>query len=176
MDWRKVERRLLGASSKALEQFARDHPAESFYGFVFDCNEDYGEVFMCLNSEQDLSQWAARNYPGYRRREIDSSLRWNAGDWKYHGFNTEPPCAEAWERAWSATQDAIHSAFLDDEDEEEEVPERFLESVCRVLIAMEDDGAFDRLTRDPGFKTLVSGHDESLADSWRRLLAVRNSR
>lgn len=174
MDWRKVERRLLGASTSALERFAKDHPAESFYGFIFDCNEDYGEVFMCLNTEADLAEHAARS--NYSQRDVEKWLRWNAGDWKYHGFNTEPPCAEAWEKAWSATQDAIHSAFLDDEDEEEDVPEHFLECVCRVLIAMERDGAFDRLTRDPGFKTLVGGHDEPIEDSWRRLLAIRNAR
>ena len=161
MDWRKIERRLLGASTKALEQFAKDHPAESFYGFVFDVNEDYGEVFMCLNTESD---------------DIEDRFRWNAGDFKYHGFNTEPPCAEDWEKAWSATQDAIHDAYLDDEDGEQEVPELFLECVCRVLIAMEKGGAFDRLTRDAGFKTLVVGHDEPIEDSWRRLLEVRNSR
>jgi hypothetical protein len=175
VDWRRVEGTLRRACEEAVAAFAAEHARESFYGFALDCNADYGEVFLCLNTEADLAAWAARIYPAYSPREIDSVLRWNAGDWKYHGFNTNPPCAEKWEKAWSETQDSIHDAFLDDEDGDE-IAERFMVSACRVMVALEKDGVLDAFRRGRGFKTLVRDHDEPIADSWARLLRVRNKR
>jgi len=174
MNWKKIEPRLRDASAEAIRAFARDHAAEAFYGFCFDCNAEYGEVNLSLNTEDDLWAYAARVYPSYSQREVEGELRWNSGDWKYPGFNSDPPYAEAWNAAWAETQDAIHAAYLDDESEV--VPERFLESVCRVLIAMEKDGGLEPIARAKGFKALVSDHDEAIADAWARLLRVRNRR
>lgn len=176
-DWKRVEETLRRASAEAIATFAAAHGGESFYGFVFDCNPDYGEVLLSLNTEADLSRTAERFYPTWSPGEIEGRLRWNPGDWRYHGFNTEPPCAEAWARAWSETEERLHEAATDEDDEAADaVEERFLQSACRVLLALEKDGAFDALGRDPGFKTLVSGHDEAIEDSWARLLRVRNRR
>ena len=174
MNWKKVEGTLLDASVTALHAFAHDHAAETFYGFCFDVNADYGEVLLSLNTEDDLVAWAERTYPTYPQREIDSTLRWNVGDWKYHGFNTDKPYAEAWDKAWEETQDALHDAYLDDESAE--VPEHFLQSVCRVLIDLERKDAFAPLARTERFKTLVTDHDEPIEDAWARLLKVRNRR
>jgi hypothetical protein len=174
VNWRKVEQRLRGASVEALRAFARDHPEETFYGFCFDVNADYGEVNLSLNTEEDLAATAARHYPGYSQREIDGRLRWSSGDWKYPGFNSDPPYAKAWEAAWGEAQETIHDAAIDDDGDG--VPERFLESVCVVLVAMEEHGELEPLSRAEGFKTLVADHDESIEDSWARLLRVRNRR
>jgi hypothetical protein len=176
-DWKRIEETLRRASGEAIGEFAAAHPAESFYGFALDCNPDYGEVLLSLNTEADLAATAARRYAGWSPREIEGRLRWGVGDWRYHAFNTEPPCAEAWDRAWSGTVDRILDAFAEAEDEEaDDMEERFLVSACRVLLALEKDGAFDVLGRDPGFKTLVAGHDEPIEDSWARLLRFRNAR
>jgi hypothetical protein len=174
MNWKKVEQRLRDASTEAIRAFARDHPAETFYGFCFDCNADYGEVGLSLNTEEDLWAHAASHYPSYSQREVEGELRWSSGDWKYTGFNTDPPYAKAWEAAWEETQEAIHGAYIDDENAG--VPRRFLESVCRVLIAMEKDGGLEPISRAEGFKTLVTDHNETNEDSWARLLRVRNRR
>lgn len=60
MNWKTVEQRLYAASTEALRAFARDHPAETFYGFCFDINADYGEVCLSLNTEEDLTRSTAR--------------------------------------------------------------------------------------------------------------------
>lgn len=100
------------------------------------------------------------------------------GHWRYQGFNTEPPCADAWEKAWAETQDEMQSVACEFEDDEacDAFGERFLVATCRVLTALEKDGAFELLRRDTGFKTLVNAHEEPLADSWTRLLRERNLR
>jgi hypothetical protein len=178
LDWKRVEETLRRASADAIAAFAAEHRDESFYAFAFDCNADYGEVFLCLNTEADLAAtvraWLAAD-PARVEREIESDLRWNVGDWKYHAFNINPPCEKGWEKAWSETEGLIHDATLDDDDGDE-IAERFLVSACRVMVAMEKDGVLDVLRRDPGFKTLVGDHDEPIEDSWARLLRVRNQR
>ena len=177
VNWKRIEDTLRGASAEAIASFAAAHSTESFYGFAMDCNPDYGEVLLSVNTEVDLAATAARHYAGWSAREVEGQLRWGVGDWRYHAFNTEPPCAEAWERAWSGTVDQIQEAFGEAEDAEaDDMEERFLVSACRVLLALERDGAFDALRRDPGFKTLVAGHDEAIEDSWARLLRARNAR
>lgn len=176
MDWNEVEEKLYRASVQALHEFAKQHGDEVFYGFVFDCNADYGEVLLALNSERDLAQWARQYHPDYSPDEVESRLRWNPGDWKYQGFNTDGDLAGQWEKAWGDMQERIHEAYLDESDEEcEEIPAVFLESVCRVLLRMEREGAFRCLKLEPHFKTLVTDHDESLEDSWERLAVVRNA-
>jgi uncharacterized protein DUF4303 len=170
--WKRVEDELYGASVDALESFARDHPGETYYGFMFDCNADYGEVLLCLNTEEDLAERSRRHYPTYSQGEIDAELRWNPGDWRYQGFNTTPPYAEAWDARWSAPQETIASARL--VGEEDEVNEEFLTTVCRVLVRMERNGVFDCLVRDNRFKVFVSDHDEAPEDAGTRLLRVRH--
>ena len=169
MNWSVVEEKLYTASTAALDSFLREHPAERFYGFIFDVNADYGEVLLCLNTEAALHQWATSHYPSWSSPEVDRKLRWNAGDWEYQGFNNETPSSAQWEQTWSEVQESIASASLDDDD----ISERFLESVCRVLLRLERSQEFLRINREPHFRTLVSDHDEDLQDSWARLERVR---
>ncbi len=176
MGWDEVEERLFRASVQALLQFAQRHGDETFYGFSFDCNADYGEVLLCLNSETALAEWARKHYPAYSAQEVEKELRWNAGDWKYQGFNTDEGCAEDWMKAWGQPQEEIQTAHLNAPDEEaDEIRAIFLESVCRVLLRMEREGVFGCLKVEPHFKTLVTDHDETLDDAWERLAIVRNS-
>ena len=174
MKWRTVEKTLLEALHSALTRFVTDHRNERFYGVALDVNADYGEVFLSLNTEAGLASCAAKRYPQYSSEEIEGHLRWSVGDWQYHGLNTDPPYLEAWEEAWSRTQEQIHDAYLD--DEHDEVSEQFLESVCRVLLRLERSPAFMQLAREPGFKTLVIDHDELLEDGWERLARIRADR
>jgi hypothetical protein len=171
MNWNVVETTLFDASVAALSRFAAEHSSEKFYGFCFDVNADYGEVLLSLNTEAGLRTTAQDYYPDYSASDVERELRWNAGDWKYQGFNVDEPSIEiAWNRAWSPTQEAIASATIEDD----EVAEDFLESVCRVLIRLERSDAFRPLQREPHFKTLVADHDETLEDSWDRLARVRS--
>jgi hypothetical protein len=171
MSWKKAETVLYEVTASMIRRFAADHPSERFYGFIFDVNAVYGEVLLCLNTEAALSAWAAQQYPQYSPAEIDAQLRWNAGDWEYQGFNSDPPYAAEWEDAWADIQDSIHDACL--EDDSEDVAEEFLKSVCRVLIRLESNSDFSDLNREPHFEALVSDHDEDLEESRERLARAR---
>lgn len=175
MDWTKFEDKLYRASVRALNGFAKQHGNEPFYGFSFDCNADYGEVLLALNSEAELAATAKR-FPAYSPQQVESRLRWNSGDWKYPGFNLDGDLGAQWEKAWGSMQEKIQNAALDLDDEEcDEMSEIFLESVCRVLLRMEREGVFRCLKLEPHFKALVTDHDEPLEDSWERLDVVRKS-
>jgi hypothetical protein len=171
MNWRAAEKTLYEAARSVIGRFADNHRNERFYGLVLDLNADYGEVFLSLNTEAGLRMWAADHYPDYSPEEIEQRLRWNPGDWLYHGFNTDEPYALEWEQSWSEYQDRIHDAVLDDDNDA--VSEWFLEAACRVLLRLEKSDALMRLNREEYFKTLVIDHDESLEDAQERLARVR---
>jgi hypothetical protein len=155
------------------------HRNEEFYGFIFDCNADYSEVLLCLNTEAELSEWSERNYPTYSQDDRDRHLRWNAGDWKYQGFNsTEPDLEKVWQEGWQHIEQQVQDSWLeqnDDTDPEDDVATKFMVSVCVVLIKLERANVFNCLSRTPGFRTFVSDHDESLEDAWERLKWVRDN-
>jgi hypothetical protein len=179
LTWTLFQETLFLLAEDCIRRFASSHEDEEFYGFIFDCNADYGEILLCLNTEAELREWSERNYPTYSEDERDRLLRWNAGDWKYQGFNsTEPDIEKVWQQGWQHIEQQVQDAYLDqadDIDPEDDVTTTFMVSVCMVLIKLERANVFKYLSRTPGFRTLVSDHDESLGDAWERLNGVRDS-
>jgi hypothetical protein len=169
--------------------FAERHKGEQFYGFAFDCNADYCQVLLCLNTEQDLQdrakklkeappksflpkfdkmleeKYGVKPKPLYDDKtmpEIVEQLRWETGDWKYQGFYN---CDDNPE--WAAL--ATDIAEEEDSDSNREI---FLEAVCHVLPDFQ--AAFDRLNCTSNFRGLVIDHDESVETAWRRLEKVQS--
>jgi hypothetical protein len=201
IDWQALERLLVELSKADIQRFAAEHRDETFYGFAFDCNSDYGQVLLCLNSPDDLHraavQYSKGDTPGKEawaeiRRKLNAtlglpldegpplktpeeeevSLRWSLGDWKYQGFNSVD-----FEKGWESFEEAVSEACSDEEQDEETfmtpTQDRFMRAACRAVIRLEMTGAFDALKRTADFKTYVADHDESQEDSWSRLQAVR---
>ena len=148
---------------------------------MFDCNSVYGQILLCLNTEDDLQ----RQTESYKKGSLDlyadesaddirTRLQWNAGDWKYQDFNSPN-----FDKTWTPFQSAV-SDICDDEEKDEETfltptRDRFMKSVCRVLVHLENQGAFKCLDRARDFKTFVADHDEPELESWNRLAEVRAS-
>lgn len=196
IDWSKLEDCLYSLCVKEIGKFAQAHGEDTFYGFALDCNSDYGEVFLCLNTSEDLHQRAihystAPESPGWEAigrknaerlgipykpaprkpvEENEERLRWSLGDWKYHGFNSNK-----WHTEWEPFQEAVSDACMDEEGDSYSSPihKQFMRAACRVLIRLESAGVFEVLRRTDDFKTWVADHDESDEDSWERLAAVR---
>jgi len=169
-------------TSTAIAAFAQQHQSERFYGFAFDCNAEYGQVLLCLNTEEDLldtaknlkadppkpflekfdkmmeEKYGVKPKPLYHDKtvpEIVEDLRWETGDWKYQGFydcNDDPE--------WAALAAGISEAHESDS-------ETFLETVCRVL--PEIQVALACLNRTKDFRALMIDHDESVETAWSRL-------
>jgi hypothetical protein len=49
-DFAANEQRLLREAIIELHNFAGEHPDELFNYFAFDCNPDYGEILLCLDT------------------------------------------------------------------------------------------------------------------------------
>jgi hypothetical protein len=177
IQWPKLEDRLYRLSSDAIRSFARQHRDEAFYGFMFDCSADYGEVGLCLNTNEYLQDRMA----DFRSKFPDSDpepLRWNAGDWKYQGFNRQADeLSERFESRWQTWQEKVEEEWMEECEEvdpdESKTTANFLEAVCRVLCRLEANDDFACLKRTSVFKALVADHDESQEDSWARLERVR---
>jgi len=118
IDWPTLEDRLFDLAAQDIKRFASKHRDETFYGFAFDCNSEYGNVLLCLNTPDSLRQTAIeyatnppnqeaydaieRNMEAILGRKTSSQdkpttpedkekeLRWSLGDWKYEG--TPPRC------------------------------------------------------------------------------------
>jgi hypothetical protein len=184
----KLKTTLTAITKKALVDFARLHADEVFYGFAFDCNPDYCEVLLCLNTEEDLSRRAKRIkeapsasiFPkfdktmeerfgikaGPRRDErtidqIAEELRWSTGDWKYQGFYN---CNS--DSRWDNIEEKITEDYDEDSDHE-----TFMETVCLTL--KEIDDAISLLNCSTNFRTFAISHDESIATAWKRLDKMR---
>ena len=199
IDWPALEACLFRLSAREIRRFAAAHAAETFYGFMFDCNSEYGQVLLCLNTPESLRDSAvqyATNPPLQEafdaiRRDIEEKIgkkifdkrtpksaeenekehRWSPGDWKYQGFNSED-----FDRGW----DSFESAVLEQCEEEEQDEEtfmrptqvRFMEAACRILLRLERENVFGVLNRTPDFSTLARDHDEDEADARARFEEV----
>jgi hypothetical protein len=177
-----IEEVLTAASIKAIEDFAMSHRGESFYGFGLDCNAEYGGVLLCLNTEEEFQTTAAEYSAKWSYTEERlSDLRKSFGDWKYHGFNLEMPW---WDEMWGPYEKSIARywtayvhEFEEGEDSSDEAREAFagelMDSLCRVLIRIEESGVLGQLNRDDNFFTHVEDHDEPHGEADERLRLVR---
>lgn len=172
--WDRVEDALVLIATKYVAAFASAHADKQFYGFAFDCNADYGQVFACANTlealRSDAEKYKERNpshYEKYSIGGIEEQLRWALGDWEFQAFTTEA-FSEAWNPIEELLSDAAH------ENESEEFREEFMAMACRAMLRVESQGGFGPLKRTSDFKTYVADHDESEEDSWSRLETIRD--
>ena len=169
IDWNAFENELVAAIETQIERFASKHTKETFYGFALDCNAEYGDILLCVNTCDALAKTASQ-YLKLRpnstlQSEIDS-LRWALGDWKYQGFNINT-------RLWSKQYGA--SLAKSDAPIGYEGIEQFMVSACRSLLRVEDSGVFNKLSRTGDFRVACVDHDENIDEGDVRLKRVRES-
>ena len=170
-----LETVLLDLAESSIRAFAAEHNRESFYAFGIDCNAEYGDVLLCLNTEADFLRASQEYIAKYDYGPDDlAGLRRNFGDWQYQGFNVEQ---SNWDAVWGPHQKAVDDYVFSDDttDEEHEIfIEGFLRMVCRVLVQIERSGVLDSIQRDGGFFTHVMDHDEGEDEAIARLEDVRS--
>lgn len=189
IEWASLERTLLRLTTAELRQFAKKHPKEAFYGFAFDCNSEYGEIGLCANTNELLKAqreapdpnaavWAAIDKKlglgGEAGATKERMSRWALGDWDYQGFDSKDLARE-----WRRFQTVVTTRCMDEEENKRTfmtpTQRRFMEAVCRVLVWLEQRGAFDVLQRTRNFSTLAMDHDESESTARARLQRIRRS-
>jgi hypothetical protein len=160
-----------------LSKLAAAHPDSSFYGVALDCNVDYGDVYVSANTEAALRAHCLEKYvrPDRTLEKAMSDLKWALGDWTYYCINAE---SDEWANQWRPIAQQIETYLFelnDDDDEASDWHEQFLETMCRILVSLENENAFDILRRDPDFRLCCADHDESLEDGAARMQRVRES-
>lgn len=177
--WKNVEDALFLIASQYVEGFGAVHRDKSFYGFAFDCNADYAEVFVCANTRDGLKRQAT-DYKNSRPdlyghltiQDLEDKLRWALGDWEFQAFTTE-----GFSDAWEPIEDFLMDAIPWDDEDDQKIDgfcNSFMETACRCMIRLESQGILDSLSRTEDFKTFVADHDESDEDSWSRYDAIRS--
>jgi hypothetical protein len=196
LDWSRIEAALFRLVVAEIKRVAKKYKGEPFYGFAFDCNSDYAEVLLSLNTESGLQERALRaaapNDPQKKvwadidkklgleiKRETRSpvyyeqKMRWWTGEWKYMCFQSR-----AFEKAWAPYKDAIEAASDEDSEESmdiDQIRKDFMAMACRVMVRLENTKILDMLPRTSDFRTWVSDHDELPGESSRRLARIRKS-
>lgn len=56
IDWGALESQLFDLVVREVRTFSAKHPNERFCNFFIDCNADYGEIFLCLNTPGHLAK------------------------------------------------------------------------------------------------------------------------
>ncbi len=122
----------------------------------------------CKDDDSD-AVWTRR-----RHEELKREIRWSTGDWIHQGFETDA-FADAWEPHGSTIVSSVHRDWLQAPDSLEPTPthEAFMNTVCRVLVRLEQADAFTPLDCSPGFRTLAVDHDEDVEHGFERLRLVR---
>jgi len=78
VDWNVLENTMFELAKADIEEFAKSHRSETFYGFYLECNADYGEALLSVNSVEALEEVAhhpsaaeLRNREAFRRIDIN---------------------------------------------------------------------------------------------------------
>lgn len=69
-----------------MEKFLRKHSNLRFYALAFDCNAEYANFLVCMNTTDEFEktlQWYQKKYETYDQEENILDLRYNPGDWEY---------------------------------------------------------------------------------------------
>ena len=69
-----------------MEKFLCKHSNLRFYALAFDCNAEYANFLVCMNTTEEFEktlQWYQKRYENYNQVENILELRYNPGDWEY---------------------------------------------------------------------------------------------
>lgn len=158
LETRKKE--LLPLLEKAVETFLDQHPDLRYYCFALDCNADYAEINLCLNTEEAFARTLQRYQSGpyaesYRDEEAVRSLRYNPGDWEYQCFAT----------FYALEEKELEARYGEDDEALLAEMTAFNRDLLRRLMKTD---AFRRIPKTEGFRALCIDHDEDVDDALDR--------
>lgn len=189
INWKKIENLYVNAAKKFLKYFGKEHPHEYFYGISLDGDAVYWSIMMSLNTEPLLLKRAEecklRNADLYKDQTIEQMLekyRWSPGDWGYIG-EFEPTIEEflsgknpgfVKEYVQLMMKSREYTDSLDFNDPHlKEIHEQLQETMCRIVIRLEDEKAFEHLNLSKNFRAICGNDDETAEHSQKRLDKIR---
>lgn len=147
-----IQHRLLQQMQADLCSFLNEHQGLAFYCFAFDCNAEYAEILLCLNTDKDfqksLNSYQSGSSKKYYQTDEDIlCLRYNTGDWEYQDISSYTILEEIeLSKLYGDNYDLIKSEIMT-------FNYQLLEQFCKTE-------AFEQIPKTQDFRVLCIDHDE----------------
>lgn len=168
----KIKEQLLEFTINATESFLNEHPDLTFYAFAYDCNAEYAEVNLCLNTPAEFEKTLKKYQTGpyaedYRSEEGINELKFSTGDWEYQCFDT----------IYVLTEAELTRIFNDLPEDGYKSWNEFIENLtvlfCEVLLDFQKTKTFEKIPKTADFIAFCIDHDEDFEGGMERLEKVK---
>lgn len=156
---RERKQEILQQAQQDINTFLDAHKGLAFYCFALDCNAEYAEINLCLNTEEDFQETLRRYQSGpygehYQEEEDIASLRYNPGDWAYQCFETY----------YVMQEDELEKAYG---EEDERKVEEMMQFSFELLAGICDTQAYARIPKTADFRVMCIDHDQDEEEALR---------
>ena len=142
-----------------MEIFLNEHPQMEFYALAFDCNTEYAEFLVCMNTADDFEQTLQDYQEDDKCYCTDAAsirdLRYNPGDWEHTDISEIELFSE----------DELAAQYQDDIERQCADMLRLCEE---ILSAFRKTEVFNRIPKAENFVSFCIDHDEDPADALAR--------
>ncbi|TYV36327.1 DUF4303 domain-containing protein [Listeria monocytogenes] len=164
--------KIVNFTIEGVEKFLQENPELTYYAFAFDCNAEYAEINLCVNTEKAFAETLARYQNGkhgenYQTEEDIQELKYNTGDWKYQCFDTFYVFSD---EELTAIFNQIYPNEVDDDYQAWEVyVNELLVTFTESIIKFSETKTFEKINKTADFKFFCIDHEEEVADSMTRM-------
>lgn len=156
---------------KGVENFLQENPTLTYYAFAFDCNAEYAEINLCLNTEEAFAETVAYYQNGkyrerYQTEEMLQEVKYNTGDWKYKCFDTYYVFSE--DELKTIFKEIYPNEVDDDYLAWKLFVNELLNSFTYSIIKFSETETFKKINKTADFKFYCIDHEEEIADSIKR--------
>ncbi|MFC2337191.1 MAG: DUF4303 domain-containing protein [Negativicutes bacterium] len=145
--------------SADMDTFLNEHPHLEFYALAFDCNSEYAEFLVGMNTQEDflkmLQEYQENNEKYCTDAASIKKLRYNPGDWTYADISG----VELF------TEEALIEKYQDDIERQCADMLRLCEEILSTFRKTE---IFKRIPKTQDFVSFCIDHDEDPADALAR--------
>lgn len=165
-DWQGYEETLTLALEEAVFRFGYQNTHTQCYALCIDCNPRTAEVLLHLNDENEH----------YKQFKLD---KWNISEWKY--FNVIENLQDDdqfFDNAWKDVQQHIKKHMLPVStcwEDGTDPAEDFMTMISRVANTLKNSQSIALLKKSENFRIITAEHDDSLAQSFQRILLTGSS-
>lgn len=161
-----VKQQVLAFTIAETERFLAQHPNLVFYAFAYDINAEYGELNLCLNTEEDFANTLAYYQNGefadnYTQASQIIDLKYNTGDWEHQCFACLYPIEEA-------TFAQIYATVDDPASLCEPLAAEILQLFNECLEAFKLSPTYAKINKTANFIAYSIDHDEEVEDAFAR--------
>ncbi|MDR6968158.1 putative CHY-type Zn-finger protein [Flavobacterium arsenatis] len=163
-----IKKTLLDFTVNAVEKFLKENPALEFYAFAYDCNAEYAEVNLCLNTEDEfektLKQYQIGEFSKYYQTEGDiKDLKFNTGDWEYQCFETINVLTN------EQLDQIFNNLPKDDYKSWNEFVENLMKIFGECLLDFMQTETYQKIPKTKNFTAFCIDHDEGIEEAMERL-------